>query len=76
MITSYNDENTIISLEISQLFSIGKKYLASYVKDRLNKLFVEKGVKRNAKCTDLHCYFEIKNVKINGERGVEILSAR
>lgn len=76
MIANYNDENAIVGLEISQLFSVGKKYLSSYVKDKLNSLFVEKNIKRKGKCTDLHSYFEIKDVKIKGERGIEVLSRR
>lgn len=60
----YEDRNDYkgILLAIRKMYKIGEFYSSSKVKDDLQKLYDKKGLKRNAKSTDLYEFFEIENV--------------
>lgn len=72
MIANYTDEAGKVAVKIRQMFNVGQRYTRADVKEKLANLYKKENIKRTAKHTDISEYFEVKEVKVMGERMVEI----
>ena len=68
MIENYGDDFELTKLEIKRLFVVGNRYTRKEVKEKLQELYNNLGIKRTAKYTDLSEVMSIKDVKVKGER--------
>lgn len=76
MIANYHSPDEHFRVKLQNTFNVGVRYARSDVKIKLTALYKEFGIKRLAKYTDLNDYFETKEVKILGDRVVEIIKRR
>lgn len=63
----------IAKSKICEMFVTGNIYTRKEVKNKLNILYKSVGLNRKAKHTDLYEVMTVKEIKINGERMVEII---
>lgn len=56
-----------------KMFTIGNRYSRKEIKEKLQELYNNLGIKRTAKYSDLSEVMSIKDVKVKGERFIEIL---
>ena len=73
MIENYGDDFELTKLEIKKMFTIGNRYSRKEIKEKLQELYNRLGIKRTAKYSDLSEVMSIKDVKVKGERFIEIL---
>ena len=73
MIENYGDDFELTKLEIKKMFTIGNRYSRKEIKEKLQELYNNLGIKRTAKYSDLSEVMSIKDVKVKGERFIEIL---
>lgn len=74
-ILNSKDELSTLTFKIKGLFSTGKRYTIKEIKDRLNNLYKQMGIKRSAKWQDLtEAGVILKDVKVMGDRYKEIVS--
>ena len=76
LIEAYGDDFKILRIHLRGLFKKGNRYTNNVVKTMLQDAYDKHGLKRNAKVSDIHELFnsnEFKNVKVRGERMIEIL---
>lgn len=73
MINNFYNPDNHFRIKFCTLFNVGGRYTRADVKVKLAKLYEKEKLKRAAKHTDLNEYFEVKDVKVNGERMVEII---
>ena len=73
MLENYNNDFYRIGAEIKEMFLVGRRYSRLDIKSKLNGLYEEYDVVRKAKHTDLQEYFVVKECKIDGNRGLEIV---
>jgi len=72
----YGSNYELIKMEIRRCFSIGNRYYRSEIRKILRKIYHQYGIVRNPRHSDLSEVFLINEVKIMGERMVEILGKR
>lgn len=75
-----NAEN-VLKDNIIKSFSVGTRYTRKFMKDRLGEIYLELGIKRKPKATDIGSWLEMKPVLIidsndNKDHGFEILSIK
>lgn len=73
MIENYGDDFELTKLEIKKMFTIGNRYSRKEIKEKLQELYNNLGIKRTAKYSDLSEVMSIKDVKVKGERFIEII---
>ncbi len=61
-----------ISMHIPQYFEPGKVYTRKYIKEKLQEIYDNLGIKKSAKATDLNEYATCIPAKKNGERAYRI----
>jgi hypothetical protein len=74
MINNYGDSFELLKIDIKSSFKTGSRYNRKDIKDILNTIYKKHGINRKAKHSDLiEVFGAVKEVKINGERYVEII---
>ena len=74
MIENFSDEYKQVILLVQKKFKVGERYNSAYIKQTLHEIYVNKGIKRKVKTADLQEFMEVKKVKVNGNRLLEIIS--
>lgn len=74
MIENYGNTYELIKIEIKALFNVGKRYNRNEVREGLATIYSKYNINRVAKYSDLYEVMKIRNIKIMGERYVEIIS--
>lgn len=72
MVENHGDVYEQVRIEVQSIFKLGCRYSRYYIKEELQKIYDKYEVKRKALHGDLQEYYTIRNVKMNGERFVEI----
>lgn len=72
MVDNYGDTYKLVVLQISKLFKVGTRYTRKEVKAQIQEVYNTYGVIRKATHTDLSEAYYYKEVKVQGERLIEI----
>jgi hypothetical protein len=67
-----NDLNMLLEEKIYDEFLLDKTYTGQEIKNKIQDIYTELGIKQTAKITDLQNYFEITKVNINNESSYRI----
>ena len=67
-----NNAGHKISMYLPQYFEPGKVYTRKYIKEKLQEIYNNLGIKKSAKATDLNEYATCIPAKKNGERAYRI----
>ena len=75
------DVEDVLKDSVVKSFSVGTRYTRKFMKDRLGEIYLELGIKRKPKATDIGSWLEMKPVLIidsndNKDHGFEILSIK
>ena len=74
MIKVYSNKREQLRIQVLSLFNIGARYSRSEVKSKLNDVYNELNIKRTAKHSDIMEFYNVKEIKVMGERMLDIIS--
>jgi hypothetical protein len=74
MVDEYNNEYARIIITLRDKFKVGKRYSVKEVKNILQAVYTEYGLTRKANSTDLQEFMQVRELKSNGNRFVEIVN--